>query len=146
MLFIQAVVVHPSPVPLYVQEITLPANKSSVYLKFKLDEQKPVEKIKLLVNQCSIFYWPLVYRPGDNPKIHSISGYARNCADLISVESFQGGKFKEKKRILSIVSDGSIKNGLPKVTSDSFENIVFMRHVTNKTSGIEKKPIIQKND
>jgi hypothetical protein len=49
------------------------------------------------------------------------------------------GKFKQTKRILLIVNDGSITDELPKVTSGDFENTVFMRPLATKTSPIEKK-------
>ena len=137
--FIQAVVVHPSRVPLYVQEITLPADKSPVFLKFKLDGQRSLERIKILVNQCDIFYGLIVYKPGENAVIHSINGSARNCADLISLESYMDGKFKQTKRILLIVNDVSITDELPKVTSDDFKNTVFMRPLATKASTIQKK-------
>lgn len=77
--------------------------------------------------------------------IHSITGNPRNCADLISLESYRDGKSRETKRILLIVNDGLFKDGLPKVTGDYFDNTVFMRSVTKNTSTIDKTSVLPGN-
>ena len=117
--FIQPVVVHPSPVPLFVQEISIP---SEMELKFRLEAQKNGEIAVVRSSGCGIRFNGDPYDPAKNLNPHHLPGYERNCGALASIYIKESEKkWKEIKRVLVIVNDDKLIEGWDEI-ENQFSN------------------------
>ncbi len=143
--FILPVVVHPSPVPLFIQEMTItPADKKKKTKFFFLDAQFPENTVRPIAQQCPTKYHGFNLWFTQTKLAHQLSIEGNNnCVDLISVLSSDNDDFEDRevRRILLIVNDGSKKDGLPLFSTSTYEDRVFIGNKITRTTQPESETV-----